>query len=249
MRPNCGHGQSAGQILSLTVPAPKGDDPMKNRAKSPREKPRKADDDKQPKANGDKKQRKKTAVSEAKPTVSVRASAPSRELVEPAAVPAWTPSRKPVVEQASVPARTPSRKPVLAQVSVPARALARKPVLEQAAPAAQAVSAASELELAGAAESIEGSLKAARQSAIAVNRKLLDIAQANVHSSLDLAKGLAGAKTPIEIMRLQMHYWHERMGTLARQSEELRALSAELVGNAAEPIRAQMRRSLLARAA
>ena len=180
---------------------------MKNRAKSPREKPRKADDDKQPKANGDKKQRKKTAVSEAKPTVSVRASAPSRELVEPAAVPA----------------RTPSRKPVLAQVSVPARALARKPVLEQAAPAAQAVSAASELELAGAAESIEGSLNAARQSAIAVNRKLLDIAQANVHSSLDLAKGLAGAKTPIEIMRLQMHYWHERMGTLARQSEELRA--------------------------
>jgi hypothetical protein len=36
---------------------------------------------------------------------------------------------------------------------------------------------------------------------------------------------LAEVKTPMEFVTLQMSYWQERMGTFARQAEELRALA------------------------
>jgi hypothetical protein len=94
-----------------------------------------------------------------------------------------------------------------------------------------------------AAPAIEWSFEAAGQSALAMNRKLFEFAQANVTASLDLAKRLAGAKTPIEMVDLQMTYWQERISVLASQAEELRALSAELVTSASEPIKAQVRRS------
>ena len=68
-------------------------------------------------------------------------------------------------------------------------------------------------------------------------------------SGLDLAKDLANAKSPLEFARLQMMFWDERMKALAAQAEELRALSAELVAKANEPIREHVRRSLNGKAA
>ena len=100
-----------------------------------------------------------------------------------------------------------------------------------------------------AVETMERSLKAAGQGTVAVNRKLIDFAQANLSSSLDLAKSLACARNPMQVMHLQVTYWDERMKVLASQAEELRALSAEIVAKANEPIREHMRRSLKARAA
>jgi hypothetical protein len=100
-----------------------------------------------------------------------------------------------------------------------------------------------------AVETMERSLKAAGQGTVAVNRKLIDFAQQNLSSSLDLARSLACARTPMQVMHLQVTYWDERMKVLASQAEELRALSAEIVAKANEPIREHMRRSLKARAA
>jgi len=94
-----------------------------------------------------------------------------------------------------------------------------------------------------AVETMERSLKAAGQGTVAVNRKLIDFAQANLSSSLDLAKSLACARNPMQVMHLQVTYWDERMKVLASQAEELRALSAEIVAKANEPIREHMRRS------
>jgi hypothetical protein len=94
---------------------------------------------------------------------------------------------------------------------------------------------------AGAVATLEGSLKAAGRSAVQVNRKLIEIAQANVNSSLEHAKEMAGAKNPIAAMHLHMNYWHEQMGVFTRQSQEFRALQAELVGLAAAPLRAHLR--------
>jgi hypothetical protein len=45
---------------------------------------------------------------------------------------------------------------------------------------------------------------------------------------------------------LQMSYWDERLKVLASQAEELRALSADLVAKANEPIREHIRRAQLA---
>ncbi len=100
-----------------------------------------------------------------------------------------------------------------------------------------------------AVDTMERSLKAAGQGTVAVNRKLIDFAQANLSSSLDLAKSLACARNPMQVMHLQVTYWDERMKVLASQAERLRALSAEIVAKANEPIREHMRRSLKARAA
>jgi len=75
-----------------------------------------------------------------------------------------------------------------------------------------------------AVDSLEKSLKAAVPAAVAVNRKLVDIAQANMNSSLELARDLANAKSPMEMMRLQMNYWHENMSVFGAQAQELRAL-------------------------
>jgi Phasin protein len=95
-----------------------------------------------------------------------------------------------------------------------------------------------------AVETMERSLKAAGQGTVAVNRKLIDFAQQNLSSSLDLARSLACARTPMQVMHLQVTYWDARMKVLASQAEELRALSAEIVAKANEPIREHMRRSL-----
>jgi hypothetical protein len=96
--------------------------------------------------------------------------------------------------------------------------------------------------LESAVQTLEKSLEAAMPVALAVNRKLVDIAQTNMNSGLELARDLAGAKTPMEMMRLQMNYWHECVGVFGSQAQELRALSAKLMTTASEPIRAHMRR-------
>lgn len=92
-----------------------------------------------------------------------------------------------------------------------------------------------------AVETLERSFKAAGQGTVAVNRKLIDFAQANLNSSLDHVKDLAAARSPVRIMRLQMEYWHDCLETFASQAQELRALSAELVAQANEPIRQHVR--------
>ncbi len=111
-----------------------------------------------------------------------------------------------------------------------------------ASEAAQASKPAPHL-LAGAFESIERSLKAAGQGTVAVNRKLIDIARTNVSSGFDLALAVAAAKNPLEVARLQMAFFDQHMKALAAQAHELRALQAELVMRASEPIREHVKRS------
>jgi hypothetical protein len=102
--------------------------------------------------------------------------------------------------------------------------------------------------LESAVATMERSLQAASRGTVEVNRMLLDIGRQNVASGLDLARSLAAAKTPIEAARLHLAFWDERMKALLHQAEELRALSADLVAKANEPIREHMRRSLGPRA-
>ena len=64
---------------------------------------------------------------------------------------------------------------------------------------------------------------AANQGALAVNRKIIDILQSNLHSGLDLAKSLAGAKDPFQFVQLQTNYWLKQFGELAAQAEEVRS--------------------------
>ena len=92
-------------------------------------------------------------------------------------------------------------------------------------------------------ESIELSFRAAKLGTVAVNRKLIDIARTNVSSSLDLAIGLATAKTPMETAQLQMAFFDQHMKTLAAQSAGAQGLHAEIVAITSEPLREHVRRS------
>jgi phasin len=92
---------------------------------------------------------------------------------------------------------------------------------------------------------VEKAFDAAGQGTAALNRKVIDIAQRNVNSGFDLAKGLAGAKTVSEAVELQAGYWRKQLHTLSAQAEELRVLSTKVAADTVEPIKAQTKRHKL----
>ena len=87
-------------------------------------------------------------------------------------------------------------------------------------------------------------MDAAGQGAVALNRKIIDIAQRNINSGFDLARNLAAAKNLAEAMELHAAYWKKQFGALQSQAEEMRTLSSKVTADAAEPIKAQMTRGL-----
>jgi phasin len=91
-------------------------------------------------------------------------------------------------------------------------------------------------------ESWEKSFGAAGEGAVALNHKIIDIAERNINTGFDLAKSLAGAKNLAEVVDLQAAYWRKQFGDLSAQFEEVHALSTKVSGNVAEPIRAQVAR-------
>jgi hypothetical protein len=91
---------------------------------------------------------------------------------------------------------------------------------------------------------MEKSFDAAGQGAVALNRKIIDIAQRNLNSGFDLAKNLAGAKNLSEMAELQAAYWRKQFGALAAQAEEVRALSTKVTADTAEPIKAHVTSSI-----
>ena len=171
--------------------------------------------------------------------------------VAPAPVP---PAPPPVVAKEAVKAKAPATPPVakeavkakappspviakeVVKAKAPAAPMAPKKVAEDKAPAPPAHL------LDTAVDTLERSLKAAGQGTVAVNCKLIDFARANMSSSFEFAMSLASASSPMQIMQLQVSYWDERMKEMVRQADELRAMSADLVAKANEPIREHIRR-------
>jgi hypothetical protein len=78
------------------------------------------------------------------------------------------------------------------------------------------------------------------EGAIALNRKIIDLAERNVSTVFDLAMSLAGAKNLAEVMNLQAAYWRKQFGNLSAQAEELRALSTKVATSVTEPTKAQV---------
>ena len=94
--------------------------------------------------------------------------------------------------------------------------------------------------LEGVVQSWERSFDATNQGAVALNRKIIDIAQRNINSGFDLAKRLAGAKNLAEATELQADYWRKQLDTLAAQAEEVRTLSAQVAADATKPMKRGM---------
>lgn len=92
-------------------------------------------------------------------------------------------------------------------------------------------------------DAVERSFDAAGQGATAFNRKLIDIAQRNLNSGFDLAKGLAGAKNLGEIVELQSAFIRSQFDVFTSQAGEIRALTTKITADTTEPIKGQVSRS------
>jgi hypothetical protein len=88
-----------------------------------------------------------------------------------------------------------------------------------------------------ALEGWEDSLDAAGQGAVALNRKIRDIAERNISTGFDLASRLAGATSVAEAMEVQADYWRRQLGELSMQAEEVRVLLQKVTSRVVEPIR------------
>src|SRR5262249_61197944 len=73
-------------------------------------------------------------------------------------------------------------------------------------------------------ESWGDALDAAGQGVVALNRKIMDIAERNISTGFDLAARLASAKNLGEAIQLQAAYWRKQSDGLRMQLEEVRAL-------------------------
>jgi phasin len=94
--------------------------------------------------------------------------------------------------------------------------------------------------LEGVMQSWERSFDATNQGAVALNRKIIEIAQRNISSSFDLAKSLAGATNLAEAVEMQSAYWRKQLCTLAAQAEEVRTLSSQVAADATERMKRGM---------
>lgn len=76
-------------------------------------------------------------------------------------------------------------------------------------------------------ESWQKTFGAAGQGAVALNRRIIDIADRNINNSFDLATALAGAKDLAEVVELQAAYWRKQLGYLSARTKDVRALSRD----------------------
>ena len=74
-------------------------------------------------------------------------------------------------------------------------------------------------------ESWQKSFGAAGQGVVALNLKMIDVAERNINAGFNLATNLAGARNLAEVMELQAAYWRKLFGELKAQAEKERLLS------------------------
>ncbi|GAB4226728.1 MAG: hypothetical protein Kow0032_04810 [Methyloligellaceae bacterium] len=93
-------------------------------------------------------------------------------------------------------------------------------------------------------ETLEASIDKTGQGIAAINRKAIDIAQANLNSGLDHVKALAGARNPAELIELQSDFVRKQFETFAAQAKEFGELSKKVADDTAEPVKSYVQRSL-----
>jgi hypothetical protein len=70
-------------------------------------------------------------------------------------------------------------------------------------------------------ESWQKSFGAAGQGAVALNGRIIDIADRNINNAFDLAAGLAGAKNLTEAMEVQAAFWRKQLAYLGGQAKRV----------------------------
>ena len=85
----------------------------------------------------------------------------------------------------------------------------------------------SKIALQSVLESWNKSFGAAGKGTMALNSKIIDIAERNIDNNFDFAMSLCRAKNLAEVMELQAAYLRKQFGQLRSQAEEVRLLSTK----------------------
>ena len=101
-----------------------------------------------------------------------------------------------------------------AEVPDTMRALAEKSVVQT-----REIYERSKYTLQSVFENWQRSFSAAGQGAMALNRRLVDIAERNVNAGFDLATSLCRAKNLADVMALQAAYWQKQFGERPRRKQ------------------------------
>jgi len=86
------------------------------------------------------------------------------------------------------------------------------------------------------ARAVEQSYSATVENVRDFNIKMIDMAQANAESVFELARQLATAKQPTDIVELWTAHAKKQFETLSEQTKELSALGQKIAGESAAPI-------------
>jgi phasin len=76
------------------------------------------------------------------------------------------------------------------------------------------------------------------------NLKIIDLAQVNIESVFDLARQLAAAATPAEMMELWSSHARRQFEMLSEQTKELAALGQKLAAETAAPLQRSVNQAL-----
>ena len=86
------------------------------------------------------------------------------------------------------------------------------------------------------AQAVEKSYSVTVENIRALNVKMIEMAHTNVEVAFDLARQLATAKGPSDIMELLTLHARRQFEMLSEQTKELAALGQKMAGESAEPI-------------
>ena len=86
------------------------------------------------------------------------------------------------------------------------------------------------------ARAVEQSYSATVENVRDFNIKMIDMAQANAESVFELARQLATAKQPTDIVELWTAHAKKQFETLSEQTKELSALGQKIAGESAAPL-------------
>ena len=93
------------------------------------------------------------------------------------------------------------------------------------------------------ASAFEVSFAAAKDGALAINAKALEVLRAHADANFDFMKSVFGAKSLSDVLALQSEFARKQVETMTSQTKDFGALTQKAVADAVEPIKEQVAKS------
>ena len=118
------------------------------------------------------------------------------------------------------------------------RSALEKSVVESRAAFAKAKTRADET-----ASAFEVSFAAAKDGALAINAKALEVLRAHADANFDFMKSVFAAKSLSDVLALQSEFARKQVETMTSQTKDIGALTQKAMADAVEPIKEQVAKS------